>query len=124
MMLPFGMCLGGVLGSGKQWFSWIHIEDLLRAIEYCLADQRLTGPVNVVSPNPVTNRCFTRALGKALHRPTLAAVPSLALRVLLGQLADQLFLASARVQPARLEESGFEFKYGELGAALKHLIPR
>ncbi|MCA8957119.1 MAG: TIGR01777 family oxidoreductase [Planctomycetes bacterium] len=114
----FRFGLGGRLGSGEQWMSWIHLTDLVRVVEFALERGDLVGALNAVSPNPVTNREFTRALGQWVHRPTLLHAPAFALRALLGEMADELMLASTRVVPARLSESGFRFALPELRAAL------
>lgn len=124
MLTPFRMGLGGVIGPGTQWVSWIHLDDVVRVIERCLADERVSGPVNVVTPNPVTNRQFTRALGRALHRPTPLALPSIALRLVFGEMAEQVLLASARVAPVRLEDAGYQFRHPTLADALADLLPR
>lgn len=120
-MLPvFRAGLGGPLGSGRQFMSWIAIDDVVSSIEHLLAQPALTGPVNIVSPNPLTNRAFTRALAAALHRPAVLPVPRAALWLALGKLADEALLASARVHPRRLEESGFRFQYPSIESALAH----
>ena len=122
MVTPFRLGLGGNVGSGRQWVSWIHIDDVVRAIEHCLTDDDLSGPVNVVAPNPVTNRQFTRVLGRTLHRPTVAPVPALALRLVFGQMGTQVLLASARVVPDRLREAGFHFAHPDLEPAMADLL--
>ena len=118
MLLPFKMGVGGVVGSGKQFMSWIAIQDLASALLHCVTEPSLSGPVNLVAPNPVTNRQFTKALGSVLKRPTIFPVPAFAARLAFGQMADDLLLASTRVVPERLSNSGFEFKYGEVQNAL------
>ncbi len=124
-MLPvFRAGLGGKLGSGRQWMSWVGLPDAVRAIEFALQTASLSGPVNVVAPNPVTNLEFTRALGRALHRPTLLQVPAFALRLAFGEMAEATILESARVMPDRLSSSGFEFEYPELEAGLRALLPQ
>lgn len=121
-MLPiFRAGLGGKLGSGRQWISWVALPDAVGAIEFSLLSASLSGPVNVVAPNPVTNLEFTRALGRALHRPTLLQVPAFALRLAFGEMAEATILESARVMPARLGASGFDFEYPELEAGLRAL---
>ena len=123
MMLPaFRMGAGGVVGSGSQYMPWIAREDLLRAFEYCLTQEELTGPVNGTAPNPVTNREFTEILGNALKRPTLLPVPTVLLRGLAGAMADEMLLASCRALPGRLRDSGFSFKYAHLQPALHHML--
>lgn len=122
-MLPaFRFGLGGRFGHGRQYWSWITLDDLLSAILRALTDESMTGPINAVSPHPVTNREFTAALGAALRRPALLPVPALAVRLLLGEMGEAALLASARVRPARLEKGGFVFQFPELGAALRHLL--
>lgn len=122
-MLPlFRSGAGGRLGSGRQWMSWITIDDEVAAIEWLL-DSELSGPVNLVAPNPVTNADFTRALGQVLRRPTLVPVPSFGPRLLLGrEMADELLFSSQRVQPAALEESGFSFEHQTIEVGLRHVL--
>ncbi len=122
-MLPaFKLGLGGPLGSGRQWVSWIALDDVLGVIGVALEDERLRGPVNVVAPNAVTNRDFSRSLAHVLHRPAIMSVPAFALRLALGEMADGLLLASARVSPARLQSSAYRFLYPDLEGAFQHLL--
>ena len=122
-MLPaFRAGLGGRLGDGRQYMSWITLEDLVAAIGRALEDPSLEGAVNAVSPGAVTNKEFTATLGRVLRRPTVVPAPAAALRLALGEMADELLLASARVVPRRLEEVGFEFRWPSLEGALKHLL--
>lgn len=122
-MLPaFRLGLGGRLGSGDQWVSWIGIGDAARIIAFCLSGEKISGPVNAVAPNPVTNSRFTRILASVLGRPALLPAPAPLLRLLLGQMADELLLASCRAVPSRLLEHGFEFRYSELEPALRRLL--
>jgi uncharacterized protein (TIGR01777 family) len=114
---PFRFGLGASIGSGRQWLAWIHIADLTRIILHCLEDRSVSGAVNAVSPNPVTNAEFTRALAETLGRPALLRVPAAALRLGLGELADAL-LSSQRAVPDRALRSGFTFDLGDLGQAL------
>jgi uncharacterized protein len=124
-MLPlFRAGLGGKLGSGRQWMSWVALPDVVRAIDFGLRTASLSGAVNVVAPNPVTNLEFTRALGRALHRPTLLPVPGFALRLAFGEMGEATILTSARVAPACLRASGFDFEYPELEAGLLALLPQ
>lgn len=124
-MLPvFRAGLGGRLGSGGQWISWVALSDVIRAIEFALETSSLAKAVNVVAPNPVTNLEFTRSLGQALHRPTLLRVPAFALRMALGEMAEATILQSERVLPARLSASGFKFEYPELDGALCDMLSR
>jgi len=122
MLLPFRLGLGGRIGNGRQWWSWIHIEDFVAAVHHILKNESVKGPVNMVSPDPVTNAEFTKTLGEALKRPAILPVPAFAARIALGQLADEALLASARVQPKKLLESGFQFKFPQLGVALENLL--
>jgi len=118
-MLPaFRLGLGARLGSGRQWMSWVSLEDAVAAILFALESTSLSGPVNVVSPNPVRNAEFTRALARQLHRPAVLRVPASALRLALGQMADEALLASARVVPAKLLSAGFEFAHPMVDQAL------
>jgi uncharacterized protein (TIGR01777 family) len=120
-MLPvFRLGIGGRIGSGRQYMSWIAMDDLLGVFDHAIHCQSLRGPVNAVSPNPVTNLEFSKTLGRILSRPVLFAVPSFAARAALGEMADEILLASARVSPARLRDSGYSFKFPDLEAALRH----
>jgi hypothetical protein len=122
-MLPlFRAGFGGVLGNGKQYVSWVTLDDLPGIVLHILANGDLRGPVNAVAPRPVTNREFTEALGRVLSRPTLFPVPAFALRLAVGEMADALLLASARAVPRRLEETGYRFRFPELSGALRHLL--
>jgi hypothetical protein len=122
-MLPlFRLGLGGTLGNGRQYVSWITRSDLVAAIERVLTDESLSGPINLTSPSPATNRQLTKALGRVLHRPTLLRVPAMLLRVAAGEMADGMLLASARVLPTRLLDAGFEFTHADLDAALHQVI--
>lgn len=102
--------------------SWIELDDLVRTIEHVLLNGEIEGPVNAVSPMPVTNRVFTRTLGRVLGRPVILFVPSVALRLAFGEMAEETLLASARVKPERLVQSGFSFSYPELEGALRHIL--
>lgn len=119
MLIPFRLCLGGVLGSGKQYMSWIAMQDLMRVFLFCLENRRLSGPVNAVSPNPVTNKVFTKTLGRVLWRPTVFWMPSWLVKVVFGEMGKELLLASTRVIPRKLQDAGFQFKVVELKKALK-----
>lgn len=122
MLPPFRWGVGGKLGSGRQFWSWIALEDAIQAILHALVREDVSGPLNVVSPQPVTNDEFTRTLGRVLHRPTWFAVPAAVLRMALGEMADEALLSSARVHPERLVASGFQFKQPELEAALRRCL--
>jgi uncharacterized protein (TIGR01777 family) len=122
MLFPFRMGVGGKLGSGQQYMSWIAIDDAVGAIEHALTNNTLRGPVNVVAPSAVTNHDFTKTLGHVLSRPTIFPVPAFAARLVFGEMADATLLSSQRVEPARLKASGYTFKYPELEGALKHVL--
>lgn len=122
MLLPFKMGVGGVIGDGKQWMSWISLDDEIRAIEFVLEHEEVRGAVNLVSPNPVTNQEFTAALGEVLYRPTFIPLPEFAVSMLLGEMGDELLLSSTRVVPARLEQLGFEWQFPDLKPALEHVL--
>jgi uncharacterized protein (TIGR01777 family) len=125
LLLPFRLGLGGRIGSGAQWMSWVALWDVVDALEYLLSTEALEGPVNVSAPEPVTNREFSRILGRVLGRPALLPVPAALLRAVFGEMADYTLLSSARVLPARLVESGYRFRYPGLEAALRSmLLPR
>jgi uncharacterized protein len=122
-MLPiFRLGLGGPLGSGRQWMSWIALADLIAAVRFLLADTQLSGPVNVVAPEPVTNAGFTRALARALNRPAILPAPAFALRIALGDMADEALLASERVIPKRLLDAGFSFRHPSIDEALREAL--
>ena len=120
MLTPFKLGVGGKVGDGSQYMSWIDLEDAVRIIIFALKDDALRGPVNVVAPCPVTNEEFTRAMGDVLSRPTILPVPAFAARLAFGEMADALLLSSARVEPARLKEAGYVFKYPQLEDSLRH----
>lgn len=117
MLLPFRLGLGGRLGSGKQWMSWIHIDDLVALIEFAIATLELSGPVNAAAPAPVTNAEFTRTLARTLRRPAIFPVPALALKLIFGEMS-QILLGSQRVLPEAALRAGFDFRYSDLGLAL------
>lgn len=122
-MLPaFRLGLGGRLGSGRQWFSWITLDDLVGVIRLALQQPLLHGPVNAVAPEAVTNAIFTATLGRVLRRPAGLPVPAFALRLLFGEMADAALLAGARVEPRRLQASGYVFRHPQLEPALRHLL--
>jgi uncharacterized protein (TIGR01777 family) len=119
MMIPFKLGLGAKFGSGKQWMSWIALEDVVSMIQYVLENDSITGSVNATSPNPIRNRDFTAALARSLHRPAFLTIPAFALRVLPGKMAQELILASTRAVPDRLLKSGFRFKRDNIEEALQ-----
>jgi uncharacterized protein len=124
MLLPFKMGVGGIIGSGQQYMSWISLPDVTEAILHVLTTNSIHGPVNVVAPHPISNKEFTHLLGHALHRPTLFPMPAFAARLAFGQMADELLLASTRVSPAILTKTGFKFQHPTLAEALHALLPR
>jgi len=121
MLLPFRLGIGGRLGSGRHWVSWISLHDLVRAMQHILNDDSIRGPINGVAPTPVDNREFTRTLGKVLRRPTVLPMPRFMLRLLFGELADVL-LGSIRARPQRLLEAGFQFDHANLETALRSTL--
>jgi uncharacterized protein (TIGR01777 family) len=122
MLTPFKMGVGGVVGSGRQYMSCITIDDVIGAIQHSLGNNSLNGPVNVVDPTSVTNHDFTKTLGKVLGRPTVFPMPAFAARLAFGEMADELLLSSARVVPTKLQTSGFQFRYPDLEASLRHVL--
>lgn len=123
MLKPFKLGLGGRIGSGEQYMSWIALDDLVSIIKHALNDEHLRGPVNAVAPTPATNEQFTKTLGRVLGRPALLPVPAFALRLAFGrEMADSLLLGGARVEPARLKETGYRFAYPDLEGALRHVL--
>ena len=122
LLTPFKMGMGGKVGSGKQYISWVAIEDAVEAIKLALKEESFRGPVNIVSPNPVTNEVFTKTLGHVLSRPTALAMPAFAVRLAFGEMADEMLLVSQRVIPKKLIDAGYEFQQPELeGALRRHL---
>ena len=122
MLLPFKMGVGGVVGSGKQWMSWISMEDEIAVINYVIENENIRGAVNAVSPNPVTNHDFTKTLGDVLYRPTFIPLPEFAVSMIFGEMGDALLLSSTKVMPKRLEDAGFEFKYPDLKQAIENAV--
>lgn len=122
MLPPFRLGLGGRLGDGSQWMSWISIDDVAGALLHLILNESLSGAVNVTAPEPLRNRDFTRTLGRVLSRPTLFPVPSGALRLVFGEMADAALLASVRLLPARLLESNYRFEHPDLETALRHVL--
>ena len=115
---------GGKIGSGRQWWSWVALDDVVGALIHALENDSVEGAVNVAAPNPMTNAEYTKVLGNVLGRPTLVPAPAPALRAVLGEVADELLLASARVEPAKLKDTDYQFRYPELEGALRHLLDR
>jgi hypothetical protein len=124
MLLPFQMGVGGRLGSGRQWMSWLTLPDAVTLIRFALEGDSLSGAVNAVAPNPVTNAEFTRTLAEVLRRPAVFPVPGFALRLALGEMADALLLASQRVVPARLQQHGYVFRHAALEEGLRTVLAR
>ncbi len=118
MILPFKIGLGGIIGNGKQYISWVTIHDIANAINHIIENQKIEGPVNIVTPNPVTNYDFTKILGKVLHRPTMLPLPALMAKIIFGEMAEELLLSSTKVTPEKLINSGFKFQYPELENAI------
>lgn len=124
-MLPaFRLCLGGRLGDGRQWSSWVSVRDVVGAIQHVLENESVSGPVNTVSPNPVTNAEFTSTLASVLKRPAIFPVPAFAVRLIFGEMGEELFLGSQRVQPGKLAATGYQFQHPDLKNALKEILQR
>ncbi len=124
MLLPFKIGVGGVIGSGRQYMSWVALDDVLTSVLHVLRMNHLSGVVNVVAPGVVTNGEFTKILGKVLRRPTLFPVPAVVVRLIFGEMADELLLSSTYVRPGQLQETGFVFDHPTLEGALRHLLGR
>lgn len=122
LLPPFRMGVGGKIGSGEQYMSWVAMDDVVGVINFALERDAVRGPLNVVTPNAATNAEFTKALGKVLSRPTFFMVPAFAARLAFGEMADEMLLASQRVAPRRLTEAGYAFQYPELEGALRHVL--
>lgn len=123
MLTPFKLGVGGRLGSGKQWISWVALEDVVKALRTAIDNGGVNGPVNVVAPQPVQNSEFTRVLASVLHRPAIFPAPAFALRLALGQMADALLLSSQRVQSEKLARIGYKFRCETLQSALEAILP-
>jgi len=122
MLLPFKLGVGGVVGSGKQWMSWISLDDEVAIINYAIENENIRGAVNAVSPNPVTNQEFTKTLGEVLYRPTFLPLPEFAVSMIFGEMGDALLLASTKVLPKRLIDAGFKFQFPDLKAAIENAV--
>ena len=122
MMTPFKLGVGGVVGSGKQWMSWISLDDAVGIINFVMENEGVRGAVNVVAPNPATNEEFTKTLGSVLYRPTFLPLPEFAVHMVFGEMGDALLLDSTRVVPKRLQDNGYEFRFTSLKAALEHAV--
>jgi len=122
MLTPFKFGVGGIIGTGKQWMSWISLDDVVGIINYAIENHNLRGAVNVASPNPVTNEEFTKTLGDVLYRPTFLPLPEFAVNLIFGEMGDALLIHSTRVEPKRLKEAGYEFKFTNLRSAIEHAV--
>ena len=122
MLTPFKLGVGGVVGSGKQWMSWISMADHIAVINYVIENENIRGAVNSVSPHPATNQEFTKTLGLVLYRPTFLPLPEFAVSMVFGEMGDALLLASTKVLPKRLQDAGFKFKYPDLKPAIEHAL--
>ncbi|MGI8467177.1 MAG: TIGR01777 family oxidoreductase [Pyrinomonadaceae bacterium] len=122
MLTPFKFGLGGVIGSGKQWMSWIALDDLIKIFHFALENENLRGAVNAVAPNPVTNAEFTKTLGAVLHRPTILPLPEFAIKLLFGEMGETLLLQGCCVLPKKLRDAGFEFEFINFEDALKKVV--
>jgi len=122
MLLPFKLGLGGKIGSGSQYWSWITLDDVINAIQFCLKNNEIEGPVNFVAPDEVTNLDFTKTMGKVLGRPTFLPVPARVIKTLFGEMGQELMLCSARVVPQRLQAAGFQFQHASLEEGLRGIL--
>jgi hypothetical protein len=124
MLPPFKLGIGGRIGDGRQWMSWIDVQDMVGAIHHVLKSDLLQGPINMVAPKPVTNAEFTKTLGSVLSRPTILPMPAFAVKLAFGEMGETVLLASQRVEPANLVTSGYPFRYTSLQASLENLLKR
>lgn len=122
MLFPFRLGLGGVIGDGNQYLSWISLSDTVRVVEYCLANEKLSGPINMAAPEPVMNREFTAVLGKVLRRPTILPLPAFGVRAMFGEMGEETILSSIRALPRKLIDNGFEFEERVLEGALERAV--
>ncbi|HEV7644126.1 MAG TPA: TIGR01777 family oxidoreductase [Pyrinomonadaceae bacterium] len=122
MLTPFSFGVGGVVGGGTQWMSWIALEDMIGAILFALENENVRGAINVTAPNPVTNQTFTKTLGEVLNRPTFIPIPEFGVKFMFGEMGETLLLGGSRVIPKKLQDLGFTFKYPELKEALKKAL--
>ena len=123
MLIPFKLGVGGPMGSGKQVWSWIHLEDLVRLIREIMVNPGYAGPVNGTAPTPLSQAEFAKCLGKALHRPSFAPMPSFMAKLVIGEFAQEVLLTGQRVVPKKALENGFDFKYADLESALAGIFP-
>jgi len=124
MLTPFKLGVGGAVGSGKQWMSWIALDDIVSIIHFFLDNQNLQGVFNLTAPNPATNEEFTKTLGTVLNRPTFLPIPEFAIKTLFGEMGETLLLQGARVLPKRLQDAGFEFEFNNLEDAMKSVLKK
>ena len=122
MLTPFKLGVGGVVGSGKQWMSWVSLDDVVGIINYALENENVRGAVNLASPNPVTNEEFTKTLGGVLYRPTFLPLPEFAVNLVFGEMGDALLIDSTKVIPKRMKDAGYEFKFTDLKTALEDAV--
>jgi uncharacterized protein (TIGR01777 family) len=122
MLPPFRMGLGGNIGDGKQWVSWIHVQDIVGAIHHIFKNDLLQGPINMVAPRPVTNAEFSRTLASVLSRPAILPMPAFAVRLVFGQMGEEILLGSQKVEPCKLISSGYPFRFRDLLASLENLL--
>ncbi len=119
--LPFQLLVGGRIGSGRQWFSWVHVSDVVEVIRLLIENESMRGVFNLTAPNPLTNADLARGLGRVLNRPNWFPVPAFVMKLLFGELGDRLLLGSQRVVPRRLQEAGYQFRFPEAEGALKRM---
>lgn len=122
MLTPFKLGLGGKIGNGKQWMSWIHLDDLVGIILYCIENNELTGAINGTAPNPVNNTEFSKTLAKVLHRPSILPMPAFVVKLLMGQMGDELLLSGKKIIPLKVLDAGYQFKYQKLEPALLSIV--
>ena len=122
MLLPFKLGLGGKIGTGVQWMSWIHINDLISIIFHCIDHEELNGPINGTAPYPVSNTNFTKILGETLKRPTLFSMPSMMIKLLMGEMGKELLLSGKKVLPSKVKNTGFQFEFERLDKALSNVL--
>lgn len=122
MLPPFKFGLGGPMGSGKQWMSWIHMDDIIGIIRYAVENESVSGAINGTAPSPVTNKTFSSILGQVLKRPAFIPMPAFVMKLMMGEMAEELLLSGQRVVPEKISEAGYQFKYPELKSALKNIL--
>jgi uncharacterized protein len=122
MLTPFKMGLGGKIGNGKQYFSWVHIDDVISAFSFLVESQNQRGTYNLTAPNPVTNEKFTEAIGRQLKRPSLLPMPAFVAKLLFGEMGETLLLNGQRVVPNKIEKCGFKFKYPQINESLGNIV--